>query len=664
MVGASFASAVAEVLRAKKGITAVGNAQIDTAQSQFGGAAALFDGNGDYLTSAAGAVEFGSGDLTIEGWIRLNGNQNTRHIMGVGTAGNPGRSASIFLGGTQKVEAYFSNSGSGLTAYNLGNTVVTANTWHHIAMVRSGTSVQIYLNGVADGVGQVGSATGSAFAGQPIYIGSDNIYHFSGWLDEMRFSNIARYTANFTPSTTPFVNDANTLLLIHANGTDGQTFFEDDNGIRAQQSVIAIGNAQISTAQSQFGGSSALFDGSGDYLEVAYSSSLGINSGNFTVEFWYRHPQTGIDGTFGDHIIGQASVGGNTGGWVVRAFANKLTWVWDNIGGYDVATFDPAANTWYHVAFVRSGTGMTCYVNGTSYAVTGFANNTNVSTNPIRIGKIYIGQNDDFLGNIDEVRISNTARYTSGFTSPTEPFVNDANTVLLLHMDGTNGQTVFRDDNGARSQKGITAVGNAQVDTAQSKFGGAAALFDGSGDRLIANSIPDLPSDLTIEFWYRHNTFGGQAHFVDARLAADGSVNKPTLFRTTSNTLDLFYSGNVVISGAWTPSSGVWYHISLVRSSGIVRIYVDGTQLGSNWSNSQTWTSSNYSIGDYIGGGFGINGHIDDFRISITARYTANFTAPTAPFQNDANTLLLLHMDGTDASTVFTDDNGIAPYTP
>jgi hypothetical protein len=217
--------------RTQKGIQAIGNAQVDTAQSYFGGSSALFDGNGDYLTSAAGAVEFGSGDLTIEGWIRLNGNQNTRQIMGVGTAGSPGRSASIFLGGTQKVEAYWSNSGTGATAYNTGNTVVTANTWHHIAMVKSGTNVQIYLNGVADGSGQVGTASGSAYAGQSIFIGADTIYQFSGWLDEIRFSNIARYTANFTPSTTPFQNDANTVLLLHMDGTDASTVFFDDNGI-------------------------------------------------------------------------------------------------------------------------------------------------------------------------------------------------------------------------------------------------------------------------------------------------------------------------------------------------------------------------------------------------------------------------------------------------
>jgi hypothetical protein len=59
-----------------------------------------------------------------------------------------------------------------------------------------------------------------------------------------------------------------------------------------------------------------------------------------------------------------------------------------------------------------------------------------------------------------------------------------------------------------------------------------------------------------------------------------------------------------------------------------------------------------------------MNGHMDEIRVSNSARYTTTFTPSTTPFVNDANTLLLLHMDGTDASTVFFDDNGIAPYTP
>jgi hypothetical protein len=443
--------------------------------------------------------------------------------------------------------------------------------------------------------------------------------------------------------------------------------------LRSKKGISAVGNAQISTAQSKFGGASSLYDGNGDYLTIPNSSDFNY-TGNYTIEGWWYQPSN-VAADIYPTLIGTGAVSDNKG-WAVTSepTTNKINFITsgDGSSGMQVllSSASLSAATWNHWAVVRSSSVLTVYINGTAsgstYTTTG---NSIASTYPLYIGGGVGGLSSgnfssnsatvvNLNGYLDEIRISNTARYTTTFTSSTTPFVNDANTLLLIHANGTNASTFFEDDNGTgRSQVGITAVGNAQIDTAQNKFGGASALFDGSGDRLIANSIPELGNDLTIEFWYRHNSFGGQAHFVDARLASDGSVNKPTLFRTTSSTLDLFYAGNVVISGAWTPTSGVWYHIALVRSSGIVRIYVGGTQLGSNWSNSQTWDGSDYSIGDYAGGGFGINGHIDEFRISNSARYTAGFTAPTSPFVNDANTLLLIHMDQADGATLFRDDN-------
>jgi hypothetical protein len=343
------------------------------------------------------------------------------------------------------------NTAGQLTWWNASDNVnytassMSANNWYHIACVVDGSTRRLFLDG------NMVSATSSWTRGAILEIGAAKYTstafadEWNGWIDEVRVSNIARYTSNFTPSTVPFENDTNTTMLLHMDGTNGSTTFTDDitTSQRTANTITANGNAKISINQFKLGGSSILFDGTGDYLSIPYSSNLAITGGDFTIEFWYRHPQTGIDGSYGDSLIGRA---GASGGFVIRAFANKIVWVWDSVGAYDVASFDPAANTWYHVAFVRSGTSMTCYIDGVAKTVTGYSNRTDVRQDTLYIGKVFTGQADDAFVYMDEIRISNTARYTSGFSVATTPFVNDANTLLLIHGTGANDATTFIDD--------------------------------------------------------------------------------------------------------------------------------------------------------------------------------------------------------------------------
>ena len=208
-----------------------------------------------------------------------------------------------------------------------------------------------------------------------------------------------------------------------------------------------------------------------------------------------------------------------------------------------------------------------------------------------------------------------------------------ANVSLLLHMDGSNGSTTFTDS--SSNALTVTANGNAQISTAQSKFGGASGLFDGNGDYLDIASDAAFgfgTGDFTIEYFIRCTASGVQIQ-VDTRIS---TVNEtaPTIYSIDT---DLYYYTNVTnritATGALTAST--WHHIAVCKSGTSTRLFVDGTQVGSTYTDSNDYGASRpLVIGTYLSkDNFFVDGNFDEFRITKgVARYTAGFTPPTAAF--------------------------------
>jgi len=210
----------------------------------------------------------------------------------------------------------------------------------------------------------------------------------------------------------------------------------------------------------------------------------------------------------------------------------------------------------------------------------------------------------------------------------------------------------------------VTANGNAQVDTAQSYFGGASALFDGTTDSLDVAYDASLAlgsGSWTIENWIRLSALTKIATIYDFR--PNNSVgNYPFLRVNTNGSVVFNANGDVITSASGVISTGTWYHVAVCKSGSSTKMFVNGTQVGSTYTDNITYLAPSpraLRIGDNVFSAFAeeMNGHMDEFRISNSARYTTTFTPSTTAFVNDSNTLLLLHMDGTDGSTVFTDDN-------
>jgi hypothetical protein len=203
-------------------------------------------------------------------------------------------------------------------------------------------------------------------------------------------------------------------LLLHGNGTNGSTTITDSS--LTPKTVTAVGNAQISTAQSKFGGASIAFDGTGDSLTTPNNSAYKFGTSDFTVECWINT----TDITF--NLIGLTD--NAAGNWAIVIFNSDFYWQ----TAYGVTNLISAVTcssilngAWNHIAITRSGSSLRLFFNGVLQGASPYTDNTNYNgTGLLKVGS---GANGDLNGYIDDLRITKgVARYTGNFTPPTAPF--------------------------------------------------------------------------------------------------------------------------------------------------------------------------------------------------------------------------------------------------
>ena len=491
----------------------------------------------------------------------------------------------------------------------------------------------------------------------------------------------------------------------------------DDTGLTDLKGHVVTlnGNVARSATQSKFGGYSAYFDGTGDYLTTPASEDFAFGSGDFTIEA-YIYP---TNSTAEQGVLTRWSTAATTN----EAFffgirpGGVLVLLLSSTGQYqpanDIVSSTGAVtyNAWNHIACCRSDDNIYMYVNGLLVKTTTFSGSVYASTLATSVGASVNAANP-FFGYIDDVRITKgVARHTANFTAPTEAFPNtppqligtikdssgtfvsrpviaiprnraavayagisDATSgaftlpayddsshavialpvegdpywdsvVLAMHMDGTNGSTTFTDEKGHT----VTAYGNAQISTTQSKFGGVSAYFDGTGDYIsIASSLDYAFSsgDFTVEFFVRFSVVPGAGGYVALLSKQNAAGNEQSFTLWYGGTEKWFF--NYSASGTSTagsssglngntPSVGTWYNIALVRTSNQLNLFVNGvrgTAFAMN-GNAIYGGSAPLLVGaaNALSPAYFINGYIDDLRITKgVARYIHNFTPPSSAF--------------------------------
>jgi hypothetical protein len=609
-----------------------------------------FDGTGDYLNYTGGTTTTLSGDYTFECWVYLNNLSASQPMICIGDDYNLG--LGFFITTSGKINLY----GNAASIYTSTGSTVVVNTWTHIAVVRSGSTITGYINGVA----QSTATNSSQYSGTTTYIGRETYNtgyatSFSGYLSNVRLvKGVAVYTGAFTVPTSPLTatqSSSTNIAAITGTSTSlltcqSTTFIDNSTN---NFTITANGNSQP-TQQNPFGftsattngytvstiGGSGYFDGS-DYLTIPSSTAFAFASGvNFTVEGWVYLTSYSPGSITGGALIG--TTGGFTSGWYInlgqdinslRITSNASgTWT-DNI---TVTTGNGVPlNVWTHIAFVRNGGSLVLYKNGVSVASMSGASAYNF-TSPNN--SAYIGHDSDgtyaryVTGSISDVRVvKGTVLYTSNFVPPSAPLTAIQNTVLLTNMTSAGISD-------AAMMNNMETVGDAKLSTAISKFGGSSMYFDGTGDHIQAFNVQPLGSgDLTFEMWiYPLDTASRHVFSFGAGWSPANGISM------------IQYNGNFALScgTGWAPANAGqaieingWHHIALVRNNTAVKFYYDGVLKGSG-TDSSNLTATAIDIGYvFSAGAWGsFYGYIDDLRITKGyARYTSNFTPPTSALQ-------------------------------
>ena len=600
-----------------------------------------------------------AGDFTIEAWAYPTTTGDKSVIVQNSGSNylalniNPGTGFNIYL----------NSSGPSISPADI---IPQVNQWNHVALVRSGSTVKVYLNGVASGTTATNSSTVGYNAAFYIgALGTASSGSFSGYISNIRAVNgTAVYTSNFTPPTSPLTAITNTKLLtcqsnrfldnssnafaITANGTPSVQAFKPFSAPTAYYPAVNSG--------------AGYFDGSGDQLNVSPTAISSVGSSDFSFECWvYATKQTN---TYAQGLISYGPAG-------VTSTTSCISFQLTN-AGYLASTYAAGdsilltdsnllvINQWNHCVVCRSGSTISLFKNGARVATSSTSATVGSGGDTLTIGGQWYAndagrQLQGYMSGIRIVKGSSAYDATqSTITVPTTPLTAITNTSLLLSC--TNAGIID-----SVSQNQLETVGNAQISTTQSKFGGASMYFDGASSVDGVSEYPYISGtgDFTAEFWVYPSSLASYNQI----LATTSSGGFGVLINS-NGTISYTQVGVAVLgTSANSVASGVWSHVAVARSSGVIKIFVNGNQ---GYSGSDTTNFSAYPIkvGRDANASSPYTGYVDDLRITKgIARYTQNFTPPQNAYPNYGpltniptvdpnfkNTTLLLHGNGTNGA--------------
>ena len=332
-----------------------------------------------------------------------------------------------------------------------------------------------------------------------------------------------------------------TKLLLPFNGANAATTTSDLSN--SNHTVTFNGTAQISTAQSKFGGSSLLLDGNSDYLTMAASSSLSFDA-DFTIECWVKTSNSTLD----THWRRIFHAGSTDAADNLAIIFNSSTYgnVYSNTA-IITGNITVTDGNWHHIALCRSGTSLRYFVDGVQSGSTATTsqNFTGGADEGVWIGK-YGSGSGHFDGYIDDFRITKgLARYTSSFTPPTTAHLTsagDVNKQILINSTADGVAIGTGGINQARIAKAWVNFNGTGTVAIRDSYNIASITDNGTGQHTInySTSMSDANYSITV---FAHDDQAGSGWWrlavsQDGASQLAGSFKVETIHPTANNVLD------------------------------------------------------------------------------------------------------------------------------
>lgn len=584
------------------------------------GYSAYFDGAGDSLEYNAIADIAANQDFTVEFWVFIEDVNLTWNMF-----------YSPYSGGSSTPYiAYHENDNqlwiTDLTTDTYVSWTPSKKTWYHLAFVRSSNTFSIYIDGTSQSVTNSSNSGAYFDYGSKTYIGrwgGGTAYAMQGYVHDLRVvKGTAVYTSNFTPPTEQLEAITNTHFLgvnepyLVDKSSNAYTVSAVD-GARTQQ----FGPYDHDEYTPSSHGGSVYFDGSTDRLEIADGSAVEFGTGDFTVECWVYKTQSF---TNYDTVWSKYNNVDDIGYWLHINNSGALLFGYDGFN-FETSTETLSLNTWHHIAAVRDSGTLKVYLDGTETSISLSHSGDTANTTDFWIGGMF-NVNRWFEGYISDFRIvKGTAVYTSNFTPPSEPLTAISNTQLLTC---TNKHDIWDASTGRKLQ----IIGSPEGSTTQYKWSNSIYFDDTSAIYSDLDPHGGIGTrDYTWEAWVYPTNVS-----TESALFSFGTYNPGLYIDTSLNIVHVDSGTGQQVNTAHGMSNNTWYHVAACRDGTNLRVFIDGTQVGS------TGTGYNVDIprdtlriGAYeTGSSYRWNGYMEDVRLTIgLARYTSNFTPPTAALE-------------------------------